>query len=52
LSGADLSGANLIEADFENTELSRAKFYGKGGTVKIKEDQVKPFLKALGILVE
>ena len=52
LSEANLRGANLCEANFENVELSCAKFYGKGGTTKIKQNQIEPFLKALGIVVE
>jgi uncharacterized protein YjbI with pentapeptide repeats len=47
LSGADLYGANLSEAD-----LYRARFYGKGGTTKIKKSQLNDFLKALGIILE
>ena len=47
LGGADLRGAYLGEADLEG-----AKFYGKGGTVKLKKDQVKDFLNALGFQVE
>ena len=43
---ADLRGANLCEAD-----LRGARFYGKGGTTKIKKDQVNDFLTALGIVV-
>ena len=47
LYGADLYGANLYGA-----ELNCAKFYGKGGTTKIKKSQVDDFFKALGIIVE
>ena len=47
LGGADLWGANLRGAELEN-----AKFYGKGGTVKLKKDQVEDFLNALGFQVE
>ena len=46
LRGADLYGANLYGAD-----LRGARFYGKGGTTKIKKDQVNDFLTALGIVV-
>ena len=46
LYGADLYGANLYGADLMN-----AKFYGKGGTTKIKKSQVDDFFKALGIVV-
>ena len=57
LSGADLSGANLSEANLRGADLSEAdfmntKFYGKGGTTKIKKNQVDDFFKALGIIVE
>ena len=47
LSGADLSGADLSEA-----ELYKATFYGRGGTQKLKKDQVEDFLNALGFQVE
>lgn len=33
-------------------QLQNAKFYGKGGTTKIKKSQVDDFFKALGIIVE
>ena len=52
LSGADLSGAYLYGADLYGANLMSAKFYGKGGTTKIKKSQVEDFLKALGIVVE
>ena len=45
--GANLRGADLREADLEN-----AKFYGRGGTMKLKKNQVETFLKALGFIVE
>jgi len=47
LRGADLRGAYLTGADFFHT-----KFYGKGGTTKIKKSQVDDFFKALGVVVE
>lgn len=47
LRGADLRGANLRGAD-----LSNAKFYGRGGTFKLKQSQVKDFLAALGFIIE
>ena len=47
LEDADLGGANLGGADFYET-----KFYGKGGTTKIKKSQVEDFFKALGVIVE
>jgi len=62
LCGAKLCGANLYEANLRETnlrgaelrgaELSSAKFYGKGGTVKLKKNQVEHFLNALGFMVE
>jgi len=47
LRGADLRGANLREAD-----MYGAKFYGKGGTTKIKKSQIEQFLTALGVIIE
>jgi uncharacterized protein YjbI with pentapeptide repeats len=52
LSGANLRGADLRGADLRGAELQDAKFYGKGGTTKIKQNQVTDFLTALGIVVE
>jgi len=52
LGGANLGGANLGGADLGGADLGGAKFYGKGGTTKIKKNQVNDFLKALGIIVE
>jgi len=52
LAGANLKEANLKEADLEGAELFNAKFYGKGGTSKLKRNQVEAFLKALGFIVE
>ena len=62
LSGANLSGANLSEADLyvadlsgadlSGAELQNAKFYGKGGTTKIKKSQLDDFMKALGVIIE
>ena len=62
LYGADLRGANLYEAnlrgaslrgaDLYEADLMNAKFYGKGGTTKLKKSQVDDFFKALGIIVE
>ena len=51
LRGADLRGANLYGADLYGADLMNAKFYGKGGTTKIKKSQVDDFFKALGIVV-
>jgi len=57
LRGADLEGANLRGADLRGAYLTGAdffhtKFYGKGGTTKIKKSQVDDFFKALGVVVE
>ena len=52
LGGANLRGAYLEDAYLEDADLGGAKFYGKGGTTKIKKNQVDNFLKALGIIVE
>lgn len=54
---ADLWGANLREANLRGAILQEAdlrgtKFYGKGGTQKLKKNQVEDFLKALGFEVE
>ena len=48
---ADLYGADLYGADLREADLREARFYGKGGTTKIKKDQVNDFLTALGIVV-
>ena len=47
LENAVKRGANLREAELQN-----AKFYGKGGTTKIKKSQVNDLFNALGIIVE
>jgi hypothetical protein len=62
LSGADLYEVNLYEAnlyeanlagaDLSGAELQNAKFHGKGGTAKIKRNQLDDFLKALGIIIK
>ena len=52
LRGADLRGANLYGADLYGAELDSAKFYGKGGTTKIKKSQLNNFLTALGVILE
>ncbi len=49
---ADLSRANLSEADLFGADLLSAKFYGKGGTVKLTKEQVPVFLTALGFVIE
>jgi hypothetical protein len=52
LYGADLREVNLYGADLREAELASAKFYGKGGTTKIKKSQLNDFLTALGIILE
>ena len=52
LSGADLSGANLFGVDLRRAEFQNAKFYGKGGTSKIKKSQLIDFMTALGFIIE
>jgi len=42
-----LRGADLSKAD-----LCGIKLYGKGGTTRIKKNQIDDFLKALGVIVE
>ena len=49
---ANLRGADLRGADLCGAEMQNAKFYGKGGTTKIKKNQVDDFFKALGVIVE
>jgi len=52
LYGANLYEANLSEANLSEAELQNAKFYGKGGTSKLKRSQVPDFLAALGFVIE
>jgi len=52
LHGADLYGADLYGADLHGAELCDAKFYGKGGTKKLKKSQLPDFLAALGFVIE
>ena len=52
LRGADLRGADLRDADLEGVDFYHTKFYGKGGTTKIKKNQIDDFLTALGVVVE
>ena len=52
LEGADLRGADLRDADLEGVDFYHTKFYGKGGTTKIKKNQTDDFLTALGVIVE
>jgi len=52
LYGADLSEADLREADLSEAEMQNVKFFGKGGTTKIKKSQLEDFLKAIGVIME
>ena len=52
LRGANLRGANLYEANLRGANLMNVKFYGRGGTQKIKQAQVKDFMTALGFIIE
>ena len=45
-------GTDLYGADLRGAEMQNAKFYGKGGTTKIKKSQLDDFLKALGVVME
>ena len=49
---ANLRGADLYGADLYGAELRNAKFYGHGGTIKIKKENLKGFLGALGFILE
>jgi uncharacterized protein YjbI with pentapeptide repeats len=56
-SGADLVDADLRRADFSGANLSgaelhNAKFYGRGGRVVIKKENLEGFLGALGFILE
>jgi hypothetical protein len=52
LSDADLRFANLYNTNLSYADLECAKFYGKGGKRKLKQEQVPDFLKALGFEIE
>jgi uncharacterized protein YjbI with pentapeptide repeats len=52
LCDADLSNANLFNADLSGADLHRAKFYGRGGTQRLKRSQIPEFLAALGFVIE
>ena len=43
--------ANLRGANLNNAELNYAKFYGKGGTIKLTKKQLPDFLNALGFQI-
>jgi hypothetical protein len=49
---AGIYEVNLRGATLRGADLQNAKFYGKGGTTKIKKSQTEDFFKALGIVVE
>ena len=52
LEGAYLRGAYLEGADLKGADFFHTLFYGKGGTTKIKKEQIPDFLKALGVVAE
>ena len=52
LRDADLRDADLRDANLRGAELCSAKFYGRGGTNKLKKSQLTDFLNALGFQVE
>ena len=52
LNGADLRGANLRDANLNGADFYHTKFYGEGGTTKIKQNQIDDFMCALGVVVE
>src|SRR5574337_1008409 len=52
LRDANLAGTNLAGANLGNADLFHVKFWGRGGSTKIKKAQVESFLTALGITVE
>src|SRR5574337_502948 len=52
LRDANLAGANFAGAHFDDADLFHVKFWGRGGSTKIKKAQLESFLKALGIVVE
>ena len=62
VSGADLYGANLRDAnlsdadlygaDLRDANLRGAKFYGRCGSIKLTKTQLPGFLAALGFILE
>src|SRR3990167_1248674 len=52
LEGAYLRGAYLRGAYLKGADFFHTLFYGKGGTTKIKKEQIPDFLKALGVVSE
>ena len=43
---------NLRGSDLSDSNLMHVKFYGRGGTTRIKKSQIAQFHEALGIVVE
>ena len=52
LRDANLRDADLRGADLSDAELNCAKFYGRGGTIKIMKKDLNDFLRALGFRLE
>ena len=52
LRDANLREANLRDANLLGADLQNARFYGRGGTQKLTQEQVPVFLKALGFEIE
>ena len=52
LYGANLRDANLRDANLRGAELNSAKFYGRGGEIVIKKENLEGFLGALGFKLE
>ena len=52
LRDANLAGTNLGDTNLADADLFHVKFWGRGGSTKIKTAQVGSFLQALGIIVE
>ena len=52
LRDVDLRDADLRGADLSDAELNCAKFYGRGGTIKIMKKDLNGFLGALGFILE
>jgi hypothetical protein len=52
LRDANVAGTNFAGAQLDDADLFHVKFWGRGGSTKIKKSQIEDFLKALGIVVE
>ena len=52
LRGSNLSDSDLRGSDLSDSNLMHVKFYGRGGTTRIKKSQIAQFHEALGIVVE